>query len=130
MLKNSLQGSTQLSATASFPKPKLQCAGLTIDYASRMVLYGTSTLNLTDIEFSLLEKFLQSPGVVLTREELVSDVFQRPFHPLNRSLDVYVSRLRHKLRSTTPLGNHIKTIRSSGYLFSYTEPNDYQREVC
>jgi two-component system response regulator CpxR len=118
------------STTAFSPKPKLQCAGLTIDFASRMVLYGQSILNLTDIEFSLLEKFLQSPGVVLTREELVCDVFQRPFHPLNRSLDVYVSRLRRKLHSATPLGNRIKTIRSSGYLFSYAEPNDYQPEVC
>jgi two-component system response regulator CpxR len=116
--------------TAFSAKPKLQFAGLTIDFASRMVLYGKSALNLTDIEFSLLEKFMQSPGVVLSREELVSEVFQRPFHPLNRSLDVYVSRLRNKLRSATPLGNNIKTIRSSGYLFSHPDPNDYQPEVC
>jgi DNA-binding response OmpR family regulator len=117
------------STDASSPKPKLQCAGLTVDFASRMVRYGKSTLNLTDIEFSLLQKFLQSPGVVLSREELVSDVFQRPFHPLNRSLDVYVSRLRHKLRSATPLGNRIKTIRSSGYLFLHAEPSDYRPEA-
>jgi DNA-binding response OmpR family regulator len=62
--------------------------------------------------------FLQSPGVVLTREELAVRVFQRPFHPLDRSLDMYVSRLRRKLRDATPLGNHIKTIRSAGYLFA------------
>ena len=117
------------STTASSPKPKLHYAGLTIDFAARMVLYGECALHLTDIEFSLLEKFLQSPGVVLTREELVSDVFQRPFHPLNRSLDVCVSRLRRKLQSATPLGSHIKTIRSSGYLFSYSEPKGYQPEA-
>jgi two-component system response regulator CpxR len=75
-------------------------------------------LDLTDIELSLLETFLQSPGVVLTREELVARIFQRPFHPLDRSLDMHVSRLRRKLRTATPLGNHIKTVRSSGYLFS------------
>jgi len=62
--------------------------------------------------------FLQSPGIVLTREELAIRVFQRPFHPFDRSLDMYVSRLRRKLRISTPLSNHIKTIRSSGYLFS------------
>jgi DNA-binding response OmpR family regulator len=48
----------------------------------------------------------------------VTRVFQRPFHPLDRSLDMYVSRLRRKLLSVTPLGNQIKTIRSSGYVFS------------
>lgn len=100
-------------------RPLLQLEGLTIDFGSRTVLYGRRRLNLTDTEFCLLEKFVQSPGVILTREELVCDVFQRPFHPLDRSLDVYVSRLRRKLQSATPLGDHIKTIRSSGYLFSY-----------
>jgi two-component system response regulator CpxR len=91
---------------------------LTVDGASRTARYGTIRLDLTDIELSLLETFLQSPGVVLTREELVARIFQRPFHPLDRSLDMHVSRLRRKLRTATPLGNHIKTVRSSGYLFS------------
>jgi len=111
------------SAPAAFPKPKLERVGFTIDFASRTVLYGKNLLDLTNIEMSLLEMFLQSPGVVLTREELVSRVFQRPFHPLDRSLDMYISRLRRKLHSATPLGNHIKTVRSSGYLFSASEPN-------
>ncbi len=96
----------------------MQLTGLTVDGASRTARYGTIRLDLTDIELSLLETFLQSPGVVLTREELVARIFQRPFHPLDRSLDMHVSRLRRKLRTATPLGNHIKTVRSSGYLFS------------
>jgi len=104
--------------STSSNKSRLQRAGLTIDVATRTVSYGSAMLDLTNIEVSLLETFLQSPGVVLTREELIIRVFQRPFHPLDRSLDMYVSRLRRKLRTATPLGNHIKTIRSSGYLFS------------
>jgi two-component system response regulator CpxR len=117
------------SAGASAAKPKLHRAGLTIDFGSRTVSYGNRRLDLTDTELSLLERFLQSPGVVLTREELLSDVFQRPFHPLDRSLDVYVSRLRRKLQSATPLGNHIKTVRSSGYLFHCAEPTSHLVEV-
>ena len=84
----------QASAAPSFGKPKLQRGGLTIDFASRTVTYGSMLLDLTAIELSLLETFLQSPGVVLTREDLVARVFRRPFHPLDRSLDMYVSRLR------------------------------------
>jgi DNA-binding response OmpR family regulator len=91
---------------------------LAIDPRTRSVQYGSETLDLTDIEFSLMEMFLRSPGVVLTREELAERVLQRPFHPLDRSLDMSVCRLRRKLRSFTPLGNSIKTIRSSGYMFS------------
>jgi two-component system response regulator CpxR len=117
------------SMTAAFPKPRLQREGLTIDFASHTVLYGDTMLDLTDVETCLLEQFLQSPGVVLTREELVAGVFQRPFHPLDRSLDMHVSRLRRKLHAATPLGNHIKTIRSSGYLFSTAEPNERRPTV-
>jgi two-component system, OmpR family, response regulator CpxR len=121
--------SRRAPTAASSPKPKLQREGFTIDFASRTVLYLDSVLDLTDIEICLLERFLASPGVVLTREELVSGVFQRPFHPLDRSLDVYVSRLRRKLHSVTPLGNHIKTVRSSGYLFSKATPTDHKFEA-
>ncbi|HEY4382255.1 MAG TPA: response regulator transcription factor [Acidobacteriaceae bacterium] len=117
------------SAVAAPAKPVLQRDGLTIDLASRTVVYRDVMLDLTNVEVALLEMFMKSPGVVLTREELVSRVFQRPFHPLDRSLDVYVSRLRRKLHSATPLGNHIKTIRSSGYLFSSTETGQHQFEA-
>ena len=117
------------SVGAPSPPPKLQQEGLTVDFASRTVTYGSSMLELTNIEINLLRMFLESPGVVLTREDLVSRVFQRPFHPLDRSLDMYVSRLRRKLHLATPLGNHIKTIRNSGYLFSAAEPNHHPLEV-
>lgn len=117
------------SPVASSPKPILQRDGLTIDLASRTAFYRNIVLELTNIEVSLLEMFMKSPGIVLTREELVSRVFQRPFHPLDRSLDVYVSRLRRKLQSATPLGNHIKTIRSAGYLFSTAAIDQHQLEA-
>jgi two-component system response regulator CpxR len=97
---------------------RLSLGRLTIDLAARTVRYGNSRLDLTDIELSLLEIFMQSPEVVLTREEIVIRIFERPYHPLNRNLDMHVCRLRRKLRSATLLGNPIKTIRSSGYLFS------------
>jgi len=114
---------------AGFAKPRLQRGNLTIDFGSRTVHYGSEMLDLTEIELALLEMFIRSPGVVLTREELAVRVFQRPFHPLDRSLDMYVSRLRRKLRSATPLGDHIKTIRSSGYLFAASDSNRAQFEL-
>jgi DNA-binding response OmpR family regulator len=93
-------------------------AGLALDPSARVARYNALPLELTDIEFSLMEKFVRSPGIVLSREELVDTVLQQPFHPLNRSLDMHVCRLRKKLDASTPLGNSIKTIRSEGYLFS------------
>jgi two-component system response regulator CpxR len=113
------------SHSSTLPAPdlrhQLSLGSLTINLVSRTAKYKENWLDLTDIELSLLKAFLQSPGVVLSREELVIRIFERPFHPLNRNLDMHVCRLRRKLNSASLIGNPIKTIRSAGYLFSATE---------
>jgi len=93
-------------------------SGLVLNFASRQAFYRGNRLRLTDVEFTLLNIFLDSPGTVLQREELVIRVFQRPFHPLDRSLDMHISRLRRKLAVVEEFVDPIKTIRSSGYLFA------------
>jgi len=97
---------------------RVRLGGLALDLVSHKATYNDAPLELTDIELSLLEAFVQSPGVALSREELVLRLFGRPFHPLNRNLDMHVCRLRKKLHSGMLLGDPIKTVRSSGYLFS------------
>jgi DNA-binding response OmpR family regulator len=64
-----------------------------------------------------LEALLESPGVVRDREYLSGRISQRPFHPLDRSLDMLVSRLRRKLDFPEKPGHAIRTIRNSGYVF-------------
>ena len=98
--------------------PRITVNDLMVDPGSRMAWYKATPLDLTDIEFSLLLTFAQAPGAVLSREELVVGVFERPFHPLNRNLDMHVSRLRKKLHAANLPGNPIRTIRSEGYLFT------------
>jgi DNA-binding response OmpR family regulator len=92
--------------------------GFALKVTERKVYYRGHRLPLTDVEFTLLNIFLESPGIVLGREDLVARVFQRPFHPLDRSLDMHISRLRRKLAVVEKFTDPIKTIRSSGYLFS------------
>jgi two-component system response regulator CpxR len=91
---------------------------LVMDSGSRTVYCRNQRLELTAVEFELLAAFLEAPGKVLDREELVKRIFQRPFHPEDRSLDMCVSRLRRKLDAHASLQSRIKTIRSAGYLFS------------
>jgi len=108
---------------AQLPKDTDRClslGGLALDLTEQSATYKGVPLDLTSIELSLLEAFIQAPGAVLSREELVIRIFERPYHPLNRNLDMHVCRLRKKLHSAMLLGNPIKTIRSSGYLFSAT----------
>jgi two-component system response regulator CpxR len=96
--------------------------GLAIDATRHEAFYKEAKLPLTDVEFHLLRVFLESPEVVLSREELVARIFQRPFNPLDRSLDMHICRLRRKLHIVKELPSPIKTIRSSGYLFSIPNP--------
>jgi two-component system response regulator CpxR len=110
-------GSTNISS-AMVSESVPARAGFTIDMISRSAAFEGKPLDLTDVEFLLLDLFIRSRGSVLTREELVSRVFNRAFHPLDRSLDMHICRLRKKLSATTPYAGRIKTIRSSGYLFS------------
>jgi DNA-binding response OmpR family regulator len=99
------------------PAP-ITVAGFVMDITARTVHYEEQLLPLTNVEFALLEVFLQSPGTVHDREDLMQRILERPFHPFDRSLDMHVSRLRKKLDSTVRLGSLIKTIRSAGYLFA------------
>lgn len=95
-----------------------QSNGLTVNLSTRQAFFHGKRLLLTGVEFDLLSEFANSPGMVLERELLVARVFHRPFNPMDRSLDMHVSRLRRKLSSIGEFGDPIKTIRSSGYLFS------------
>jgi DNA-binding response OmpR family regulator len=105
---------------------RLSVHGFDLDVSTRSAHYCGSSLPLTETEFALLEALLESPGVVLAREHLSDRVSQRPFHPLDRSLDMLVSRLRRKLDIKDNPGQAIRTIRSAGYVFM-VPANDFSR---
>ena len=79
---------------------------------SREVYVEGQPLELTSVEFALLEALVKSPGRIVSRERLTEIVLGRDLRPFDRVIDVHVSNLRRKL------GNErIKTVRGSGYLF-------------
>jgi len=93
----------------------LRAEGLELNRAARTVLLGGQKLDLTDVEFALLEALLRSPGKVVSREEMSEAVLGRQFHPFDRSLDMHVSRLRRKLAEGGGSEEMVKTIRGAGY---------------
>jgi len=117
ILRRGQRGATAESAL----EEKLAVGALSLDVRAQIAHYNSTRLDLTEIEFRLMEMFLQRPSVVLTREELVIRVLRQPFHPLNRSLDMHVCRLRKKLETVLPLNEVIRTIRSTGYMFTEVE---------
>ena len=72
-------------------------------------------VDLTDVEFALLEALMNAPGKVVTREDISENVLGRKFHPFDRSLDMHVSRLRRKLSGKDAAEDLVKTIRGTGY---------------
>lgn len=75
-------------------------------------------VDLTTAEYMLLEAFLNHPGQLLSRDNLLQNVYNRKWSPLDRSIDNLVARLRKKLEDERDGVQMIKTVRSRGYLFT------------
>jgi len=73
---------------------------------------------LTTVEFDLLVVFCQNAGRVLSRDQLIELTHGRLAGPLERSIDVHVSRLRQKIEPDPRDPTFIKTVRLGGYLFT------------
>lgn len=92
-----------------------------LDPATRSVLHRGKPVELTSVEFDLLQVLLREAGRVVTREALVDKVLGRKFSPFDRSIDMHVSKVRKKLGDSDS-GDHIKTIRGAGYIFALARP--------
>ena len=93
----------------------LRVDDLELDSAARRALKAGRRLDLTDVEFGLLEALMRSAGKVVSREELSQSVLGRQFDPFDRSLDMHVSRLRRKMGQSGSEDEQVKTIRGVGY---------------
>ena len=72
-------------------------------------------VRLTSHEYQLLSLFVNSPNRVFSRDKIMSEMTERDWSPVDRSIDVLVSKLRAKLKEDTRNPLLIKTIRSAGY---------------
>lgn len=96
----------------------LRFASFTAERSTRRVLTKNGDeVPLTSAEFDLLNAFLDRPGRVLSRDQLLDITQGRNATPFDRSIDVLISRLRRKLGQTESL-QIIKTLRNDGYQLS------------
>jgi two-component system response regulator CpxR len=83
---------------------------------TREAWYASEPLDVTVLEFDILDVLVRSAGRVVSRDELMAALYQRKSTPYERSLDVHISHLRKKLeRQNRSL---IQTIRGVGYQFA------------
>jgi two-component system phosphate regulon response regulator PhoB len=92
----------------------LRFEDVTLDLAAHRVRRGRRELHLGPTEFRLLRFFLENPGRVFSREQLLDRVWGRDVYVEPRTVDVHIRRLRKAINAP---GQHdlIRTVRSAGY---------------
>ena len=98
--------------------PSLVISGnLQVDRERREVLRNGKLVRMKPKEFELLLFFLQHPGRVFSREQILDEVWGYDFYGGPRTVDVHVRWLRQKIESDAANPSRLKTVRGSGYLF-------------
>jgi two-component system, OmpR family, phosphate regulon response regulator PhoB len=87
---------------------------LVLDRAKQRVTRGLRDINLSPTEFRLLEYFMQSPGRVYTRSQLLDRVWTNDGYVDERTVDVHIGRLRKHLSRGREI-DPIRTVRGTGY---------------
>ncbi|GEN82232.1 alkaline phosphatase synthesis transcriptional regulatory protein PhoP [Sporosarcina luteola] len=95
----------------------LKSGSLTVHPEQYEVYLGEEALEFTPKEFELLVYFMQNKNRVLTRDQLLSAVWNYDFAGDTRIVDVHVSHLREKIEENTRKPVFIKTVRGIGYKF-------------
>ena len=97
--------------------PVLDCDGLLIDLATRMVRKNEEVIKLTATEYSILILFIKNEGKVLTHHFLLNNVWGPDFIDQSQYLRVYIGQLRKKIENDPNRPTHIITETGVGYRF-------------
>ena len=107
--------------TKSRTQAEYRVGDIALNATNRTVRQNGEAVELTSVEFSLLETLLAQAGNIVSREELVAQVLGRQLSAYDRSIDVHVSALRKKLGHSYQQTERIRTVRGIGYLYSLPE---------
>ncbi len=98
---------------------QIEFSGLTLDLIARHLLNREGVvIALSGMEFRMLKIFLDHPNRILNRDQLMGLMQGRESDPLDRSIDIQISRLRQKLGDDARMPSIIKTIRNEGYVLA------------
>ena len=108
-------------APQSAPEPsgdQLRAKDLVIDKARHAVFKDGKEIELTQREYELILYLAENPGKVISREELMSRVWQYDYYGDLRAVDVAIRRLREKLEPNPSEPEYVMTKRGAGYYFA------------
>ena len=93
---------------------RLQVGDLVVDLPGRTARLAGETLDLSPKEFDLLAHLAARPGVVVTKRDLLRDVWQQPYGGADRTVDVHLSWLRRKLGESAREPRYLVSVRGVG----------------
>jgi DNA-binding response OmpR family regulator len=99
---------------ASVPGPVTEVGGLRIDAVRREVTLAGEVLDLSRKEFDLLAFLARRPGEVVTKRELLAEIWRQPYGGADKTVDVHLSWLRRKLGETAAEPRYLHTVRGVG----------------
>jgi len=114
-VKNVLRRTQAAPAAGGTAPPVIQVGALTVDPLRHAARLGAVALELTALEFELLHTLARHPGQVLSREQLLEQVWGYAYYGDLRTVDAAVKRLRARLRQAAPHAEIIATVRGVGY---------------
>jgi len=99
----------------------LRHAGLVLDIDKRRVTLDDQAVELTAVEYKLLQALMSAPGKALSRDDLLNHIYQRGEAVVDRVVDVHIGHLRQKLADDPVAPRYIETVRGFGYRFADRE---------
>jgi DNA-binding response OmpR family regulator len=101
------------------PEASVSLGGLALDTDRRQVRYHGREIELSRLEFDLLNALVRHPEIVLSRDQLLDQVWDYDYHGDLRTVDTTIKRLRRKLREVDPrAAEMVQTVRGVGYKLS------------
>ncbi len=111
------QGATSITGRKQRDSGSIESGDVSIDFPRRHASVGGEPLDLKPKEFDLLAYFVRQPGIVLTREALLREVWGYNYPVDTRTVDVHVRWLRQKIEENPSQPIRIVTVRGHGYRF-------------
>ena len=117
-----LQHRRVAAVTVSEDTDRLQFGATSVDFATHEVTVDATPIRMTKLELDLLRYFAKNEGRVISREELLTNVWKMPATMNTRAPDQFIRRLRKSLEPDPAKPRHFLTVRDAGYRFISGNP--------
>ena len=102
----------------------LRFGRLEVDLGERVARLDGKPCDLTGHQFDLLVVLAQSPGRVLSRDQIMDSLKGHPLEAFDRSIDVHISRIRAVIEDDPKIPRRVLTVRGAGYVFAKKQDAD------